>query len=961
MSAKGKARGAHRQRPTIGLLLGRLAEPYQAQVWPGLADLAREKGVGLICFPGRSPNAPYSYDIYRNVVFDLVGPENVDGLVLLSGTLGNYLNADETAAFCRRFSPLPMVSVAIELDGIPSVLVDNYTGARQAVDHLIDHHGLTRIAVIRGPEGHQEADERFRAYADSLAEHGIPLDPQLVAPGDFVELKGSEAVRILLDERDTEPEAIVCANDDMALGALRALRRRGIRVPNDLALVGFDDLEISALVRPPLTTVRQPLYEQGRRAGELLLALLDGQSPPERVLLETQLITRQSCGCLPDAAVRASALGEGAARMAAQGTLADHRADIIAAASEGLGEGLAGRYTQLIEDVVKGFESDLEGSSSGRFLAALSAALEKASTEGKNARAWQDALSELRRSALPFVAQETCRSAAENLWHQARVLVCEAAQNAHAFARLQAHRQALDVIEGSHVLMTTFDMPQLLDAAAEQLPRLGATAVFLSLYDGDQVPSEESRLILAYDENGRRDLGPDGQRFPSRQLAPQGMLSGHRQRTLFVEPLHFRDEQLGFALVEMSHEHMLYETLWRQVSTALKGALLRHEREEAQRETCSLMEFNRSIVQTIAEGIAVQDAEGRFSFVNPAFASALGYESEELVGRHWTTIAPPDQQAIVEEALERRRAGEADRYEIDLLCRDGSRAPFMVSATPRTEQGEFAGTLAAFTDISGRKKVEQTLAQQKEELARSNAELEQFVFVASHHLQEPLRAIAGQARLLQRYGRDGLSEEPNECIDSIAAGAVRMRQLINDLLDYSRVATAGKPFRETSCSRLLNQALAVLWPMIQECGAAVTYDALPTVHGDPRQLNRVFHELVLNAMKFRDEKPPRIHVGCERHDGEWKFYVEDNGPGIEPQYLERIFKLFQTLDVGEDQQGTGIGLALCRKIIERHGGRIWAESEPGEGSVFYFTIPTRSEKNHEQPEDTAGHHPSGGG
>jgi PAS domain S-box-containing protein len=939
MSAKGKTRGAHRERPAIGLLLGRLVEPYQAHIWPGLANVAEEKGVDLICFPGRSLDAPYSYDAYRNAVYDLVGPENVDGLVLLSGTLGNYLKLEKLAAFCRRFSPLPMVSVAIELEGIPSVLVDNYKGARQAVDHLIEDHALTRIAVIRGPEGHQEADDRFRAYADSLAEHGIPLDPQLVAPGDFVELTGAEAVRILLDERDADPEAIVCANDDMALGALRALRLRGIRVPDDLALVGFDDLEISGLVRPPLTTIRQPLYEQGRRAGELLLALLEGQSPPERVVLETQLITRQSCGCLPDVAIRASALSQGTGQVAAEGALADHRADIIAAASEGLGERLAGRYSQLLGDVVDGFESDLKGDSSDRFLTALSAALANVSTYGESAQAWQGALSELRRSALPFVGQEPCHSTAENLWHQARVLVCEAAQNAQAFARLQSQRQALEVIEGSHVLMTTFDMRQLLDAAAEQLPRLGATAVFLSLYDGEQVPSEESRLILAYDENGRRDLGPDGQRFLSRQLAPQGVLSGNRRRTLFVEPLHFREEQLGFALVEMSREDMLYETLWRQVSTALKGALLRQEREEAQDETRSLMEFNRSIVQTIAEGIAVQDAEGRFSFVNPALAGALGYESEELVGCHWTTVTPSDQQAIVEEADNRRRAGEPGRYEIDLLCRDGRRVPFVVSATPRMKEGEFAGTLAAFTDISSRKKVEQTLARQKEELARSNAELEEYVFVASHHLQEPLRAIAGQARLLQRRHRDGLSEEANECIDQVAGGAVRMRQLINDLLEYSRVATAGKPFQETSCSRLLNQALAVLWPMIQECGATVTHDAMPSVRGDPRQLNRVFHELVLNAMKFHDEKPPKIHIGCERHEGEWEFCVEDNGPGIEPQYLERIFKLFQTLDVGEDQEGTGIGLALCRKIIERHGGRIWADSEPGVGSVFYFTLP----------------------
>jgi PAS domain S-box-containing protein len=946
MSAK-KRRRQQKERQTIGLLLDRMGERYQAHVWPGVADAAQEKGANLICFPGRSLRAPYSHDAHRNVLYDLVGPENVDGLVILSGSLGNYVPLKEAQAFCDRFRPLPMVSIALGLEGIPSLVVDNYSGVRQAVDHLIERHDLRRIAFIRGPEGHQEADERFRAYTDSLARHGIPLDPQLVAPGDFVELTGGEAVRILLDERKASFEAVVAANDDMALGALRAMQLRGIRVPRDVALVGFDDVEMSSLVTPPLTTIHQPLYDQGRRAAELLLDLLAGRSVPERIVLDTRLVTRQSCGCPPEVAIRASALSGDAVPAAPDDTLADHRASIVAGAAEALGERLASRHAHLVEDIAEAFESDLEEGSATAFLAAVSTALDRVVAEGESVGGWQDVLSELRRRALPFLAQEPGRSAAEDLWQQARVLVGRAAQNAQAFARLQSQRWALDVLEGSHVLMTTFDVPQLLDAVVDQLPPLGARTVLLSLYEGQGLPSEESRLILAYDENGRRDLSPEAQRFPSRQLMPEGLLSPDRQRTLFVEPLHFREEQLGFAVVEMSREGMLHEMLWRQVSTALKGALLLQEKKEAQQEMRRLMEFNEGIVQTIAEGIALQDYEGRFLFVNPALAFRLGYEVDELVDRDWTIVVPPDQHAVIEQADDRRRRGAADRYEVELLHKDGRRIPFLVSATPRFADGKFSGSLAGFTDISDRKEAERVLAQQADELSRSNTELEQFAFVAAHHLQEPLRAIAGHVQMLQRRYADRPGSDAGEYIDQAVKGAISMRRLINDLLDYSRVQTHGQPFRRTDCSRLLKQALSVLWPMIEETEATVTHDTMPTVIGDSSQLNRVFHELVLNAIKFRNDQPPRIHVGAEEVDGEWRFSVQDNGPGIEPQYVERIFKLFQRLNAGDKYEGTGIGLALCRKIVERHGGRIWVESKPGQGSTFRFTIPARREGTYE--------------
>ncbi|WP_315889757.1 ATP-binding protein [Kovacikia minuta] len=232
---------------------------------------------------------------------------------------------------------------------------------------------------------------------------------------------------------------------------------------------------------------------------------------------------------------------------------------------------------------------------------------------------------------------------------------------------------------------------------------------------------------------------------------------------------------------------------------------------------------------------------------------------------------------------------------------------------------------------------------QRQELARSNAELQQFAYIASHDLQEPLRMVTSYLQLLERRYKGRLDSDADDFIQYAVDGAVRMRTLINDLLTYSRIGTRGQPFELTSSMEAVVRAIANLKVAIEESGAEMIYQNLPHLHADPTQLTQLFQNLISNAIKFRSEQCPKVWIAANRLDNAWFFSVQDNGIGIDSQYAERIFVIFQRLNNRVDYAGTGIGLAVCKKIVERHNGKIWVESELGNGATFYFTIPDGGE------------------
>jgi PAS domain S-box-containing protein len=365
-------------------------------------------------------------------------------------------------------------------------------------------------------------------------------------------------------------------------------------------------------------------------------------------------------------------------------------------------------------------------------------------------------------------------------------------------------------------------------------------------------------------------------------------------------------------------------------------------------------EYIESIMQTVREPLLVLDSKRRVISANRSFHQTFQVTPGDIEGkvlydlgnRQWDI---PKLRNLLEEILPKSTVFLD--FEIDHNFETLGRRIIVLNARRIFhETKRMQMVLLAIEDITERKRAERELKQAEElkqaieALELSNRDLEQFAYVASHDLQEPLRMVSSFTQLLAKRYRGKLDKDADEFIAYIVAGAKRMQALINDLLTYSRVDTRGESFGPIDSEAAFDQATANLRVAIEEGEAVITHDPLPPLIADNSQIVQLFQNLLGNAIKFRGKEPPRIHVSARQENNEWVFSFRDNGIGIAPEYFDRVFVIFQRLHGREEYPGTGTGLAICKKIVERHGGRIWVESEPSKGSTFYFAIPPVGDK-----------------
>ncbi|MBN2389476.1 MAG: substrate-binding domain-containing protein [Anaerolineae bacterium] len=559
------------QRPTIGLLVGEVTSWWGQSLLEGVTDAAEMLDVNLCCFvDGVRPEKDSGGS---NGLYDLLNPDLLDGLVV-SGNIGYAVSPESFHAFIDDLkTAFPTVGVIMTHEGIPSVLVDGFSGMYAAIKHLIEIHGCRRLAFIRGPVGNVDADERYRAYTTALEEYGIPFDPELVAISNFsagrpaVEALWPRMMAISREEQDTTPWALVSANDDMAVQAMLALRDFGARVPEDVVVVGFDDTITAQNLDVPLTTVRQPTYAMGQRAMQMVLQLVHGESTPDKVMVPAEMVVRRSCGCLPEAVLQIPV-------------------EMTPVATEKSIPAFTGISASLWEAFIAGVRDP----SSNDFLLLLDQTLRQARYEEAGLGEWQPLLTEMRRHALVHLDESDARHRAENLLQQARLLVGDAERRYETYLRQRFQQQETLLGQIDNTLSTTLHLQELAPALNGLFPSIGVECCFASLYQGADSLAENARLLFDYDTLRSGDasvveLYPDeGPLFPSRRLVPRDIFVAERQRTIIVMSLVLQARQLGFAVMWAGQHWRLYVRLRQRLSDVIFRALLAREQERAQRE-----------------------------------------------------------------------------------------------------------------------------------------------------------------------------------------------------------------------------------------------------------------------------------------------------------------------------------------------------------------------------------------
>jgi PAS domain S-box-containing protein len=366
-------------------------------------------------------------------------------------------------------------------------------------------------------------------------------------------------------------------------------------------------------------------------------------------------------------------------------------------------------------------------------------------------------------------------------------------------------------------------------------------------------------------------------------------------------------------------------------------------RKQAEQQALRSSEQFRAFSESANDAIIAADSWGNIIYFNPSAERIFGHRAQEVIGKPLTLLMPERFHTACQTGIARFLASGQGRVigkTVEVTGRKKDESEFAMElslATWKTDGDTFFSCIAR--DITERKRAQEDLENTATALACSNKELEQFAYVASHDLQEPLRMITSYTSLLRRRYAGKLDNDADEFIGYAVDGAKRMQGLIQDLLTFSRVGTRGKDLAPTDCEAVLAKTLQALEITARETAATITHDKLPTVMGDETQLGQLLQNLISNGIKYRNSRPPVIHIEARRDEASWLFSVKDNGIGIDPQYAEKIFVIFQRLHTRDEYEGTGIGLAVCKKIVERHHGKIWVESELGKGSNFHFTLP----------------------
>lgn len=602
-------RASTSHRPTIGFLIDHTDSQYQFGILQGVSDFAEHRNINLICFEGgQHSNEHIKYN--RNILYGLASNRRLDGLIILSDSVAIHLDDDALIGFRESFRPLPVIFIGRAHPEVPSIIIDSYTGTKEMVIHLIEKHGYRSFGFIKGVAGSYHAEIRYKAFVEALNEHDIPIDDDLIYDGDFLELSGTLAVRSMLAKHKKRPEAIVACNDEMAISALHELTRRGIRVPDDVAVVGVDDIPKCTTTAPPLTSVRQPLLREGWVAMSLMVELLDGKySPggdgtpiPALTTLDSRLIVRESCGC--NIVLNASS---------APPALSESSVDTVEISIE--------RCRREVGSVLRGISYDRHWKSevdlTGGLMHAYAESIQLRDVD-IFLKVWRTFLNmnfhlEVDEVIIGGVLQHLhhCNyngdesRISENLFWAATSMLEKSTLRQMRKSYNSAMREELVLNQLRDQLDLRFDQAKIADVLHHNLVELGIQSAYLAMHDQSE-DYNVARMVMAYSREVRHSLPRNGMAFPTEALIPDDFFNNHERFSFMVEALYYGERQVGFLILDMSrHINSIHAGLRRIVSTIFRSVDLVDKIQQQKTELIDSIEKLKETLEGIIKTLSI--------------------------------------------------------------------------------------------------------------------------------------------------------------------------------------------------------------------------------------------------------------------------------------------------------------------------------------------------------------------
>jgi diguanylate cyclase (GGDEF)-like protein len=603
------------KRKTIGVLIDNIDGFYNNDLWRGIRAAAKKKDMNTLVFSGKSLNAIKMEEAEQNVIYKLVNTNKLDGIIVVAGTLSNFIGLNEFGKFVENYKTIPIVSISAAVNGIPSIVFDNKASMCLIVEHLIKHHNYSRLAFIGGPKSNSEAVLRYNAYEEVLRKYNIPIDDNLVAYGDFEENSGMLGIDKIIKDSRNLPDVIICANDGMAIGAFQRLGELGIVIGRDIALTGFDDIEVTKGFSSSFTTVKQPLFEMGMTSIELINDMFNGKKPAAYTNINGQLMLRESCGC-NNIIMKFDAKPE---RVIPKNNSNEMNIDIIELELKknifNIGTFIVNEldvspsdkllYKDIIESLMIKLIDDIKKENlNGSFIEGINYILNNTPLIRKYDFIWYEVLSFLRNRVITIIDNHEVLSFIEDLFYRASILTGNIFTRKEVFNQYKFKKTYIDTRKIIRELHSALFIDQLIVVMKDTISKLGITQFYLCLFDK---PVKNISLVnFIYPLKAEIVLGIDNdfiianEYFETKDMLPKDFIHRKNRSELLFLPLSSGDDHFGYIACSIDNvDEYVFENLREFVTTTLKSQMLYNERKEAEEKLSivvnELKKYNREL------------------------------------------------------------------------------------------------------------------------------------------------------------------------------------------------------------------------------------------------------------------------------------------------------------------------------------------------------------------------------